>query len=142
MDREGIYNGTFSVCSFSNNPRVLGGSVVVKSSNQVNKPWVILLKEAWYSFTFSTTSFHLSTFTITHPRNILYSSSSRLALKESSDNWLLINKRKAYEIRLLLLRSFFGPTRGVLKFVYYCSCAMCDQVLLRINKTPSRLSNC
>ena len=28
------------MCSFSNNPRVLGGSVVVKSSNQVNEPWV------------------------------------------------------------------------------------------------------
>ena len=131
------------MCSFSNNPRVLGGSVVVKSSNQVNKPWVYSLEGSVLQlFHVSTTSFHLSTFTITHPRNILYSSSSRLALKESSDNWLLINKRKAYEIRLLLLRSFFGPTRGVLKFVYYCSCAMCDQVLLRINKTPARLSNC
>ena len=45
------YNGT--LCVFLSNKRRVNWSVVVKSSNQVNKSWIY--KEAWYSFfTFST----------------------------------------------------------------------------------------
>ena len=91
-------------------------SVVVKSLNQVNKPWVYSLEESVAQlFHFSTTSFHLSNFTIAQnlsPRNILYCSSSRLVLKESRGNWLLISKHKANEIRLLPFKKRFALRRS------------------------------